>query len=327
MGILSVPFFESKQELNEKIIDVFNSIIDIFTIVFIVFVVLSYFASRILTEPLQMITQKIRKTTLSDYNEPLEWNSEDEIGLLVDEYNSMLKKLETSKKALAQNEKETAWREMAKQVAHEIKNPLTPMKLTLQMMQVKLQRQEQEVQDTFERSFDVLLTQVDTLSDIATSFSAFAKMPIPETERFEISSVLKETIDLYRNNRDVDLLVNITKGSFFVLGDKKLMGRIFTNLVLNAIQAGHHERRTQIEINLSKSSQDFILIEIKDNGQGIDEEIKEKIFVPNFTTKLEGSGIGLAVAKRGVEHAGGRIWFETELEIGTSFFIEIPLVD
>lgn len=327
MGILSIPFFDSKNELDEKMVDVLSTIMNIFTTIFIIFLVISYFASQVLTDPLRLITQKIRKTTLHEKNEPLEWNSKDEIGLMVDEYNKMLVNLEKSKEALARSEKESAWREMARQVAHEIKNPLTPMKLTLQMLEVRLQRQDEEVQETFARYFKTLLTQVDTLSDIATSFSSFAKMPIPKRERFEISSVLKETISLYSNNKNIDLETNLASGDFYVLGDKKLMGRIFTNLVLNAIQSVDGETRPMVEINLTRSPQRNMRIEVKDNGSGIPEDIRKKVFVINFTTKESGSGIGLAVAKRGIEHAGGHIWFETEEGKGTSFFIDLPLME
>lgn len=327
LGIVSIPFFDVKYALDKRIIEVLSIIIQIFTVLFIVFVAISFFASTILTVPLRLIRQKLQKTTLNEENEPLDWQSDDEIGLLVQEYNQMIEKLEVSKEALARSQKETAWREMAKQVAHEIKNPLTPMKLTLQLMQMKIERLEGDVQDAFKNSFDTLLTQVDTLSDIATSFSSFAKMPMPVTERFEVSIVLQETLQLYRTNPNIDLETNVLEGSHFVLGDRKLMGRILTNLMLNAIQAVPSEvRRPQIKVSMIENASEKIIIEIKDNGNGIEDEIREKIFVPNFTTKVEGSGIGLAVAKRGIEHAGGKLWFETEENVGTSFFIELPKV-
>lgn len=327
LGIVSIPFFDVQYASDKKIIEVLSIIIQIFTVLFIVFVGLSFFASNILTVPLRLIRQKLQKTTLNEENEPLDWQSDDEIGLLVQEYNQMIEKLEVSKEALARSEKETAWREMARQVAHEIKNPLTPMKLTLQLMQVKIERLDEGIQEAFKRNFDTLLTQVDTLSDIATSFSSFAKMPMPVTERFEVSVVLQETLQLYRTNPDIDLETTVLEGSHFVLGDRKLMGRILTNLMLNAIQSVPSEiRRPKIQVSMLENSSEKIIIEIKDNGNGIEDEIREKIFVPNFTTKVEGSGIGLAVAKRGIEHAGGKIWFETEENVGTSFFIQLPKV-
>jgi nitrogen fixation/metabolism regulation signal transduction histidine kinase len=306
-------------------IEVLSTIMNIFTAIFLCFLVFSYFASRILTVPLRLITQKIQKTTLHDYNEPLEWESDDEIGLLVNEYNRMLVKLEESKQALSRSEKESAWREMAQQVAHEIKNPLTPMKLTLQHLQRTLLNGNGSLnKNSAEKSFITLLDQVDTLNDIATSFSAFAKMPTPKEEVFEIGAVVRKTIELYSNDSDVEISTDIAPGECYVKGDQQLMSRIFTNLIINGIQSVPNGRRPHIFIGLQKNVHN-ILVEIRDNGVGIPENIRNKIFIPNFSTKYAGSGIGLAVAKRGVEHAGGIIWFESEESKGTSFFIQLPL--
>lgn len=326
LGFVSIPFFDAQATLNQKLLTVLATIINIFASIFIVFVVLSYFASQILTVPLRLITQQIRKTTFSNYHEPLEWNSDDEIGLFVSEYNKMLRKLDRSKDEIARSHRETAWREIAQQVAHEIKNPLTPMKLTIQHMQMRLQNQGEKVRSLFERSFDTLISQIDILSDIATSFSSFAKMPIPISERFELTTILKDTQNLYVNE-NIDLDVEIEKGQFYIRGDRKLMGRIFTNLIKNAIEAVPEDRKPEIHIKLSNPIDGLVMIEVQDNGLGIPEEVQEKIFMPNFSTKSTGSGIGLAIAKRGIEHAGGRIWFETEEEIGTSFFMELPLIE
>ena len=325
LAILSIPFFDAEDERQKKLIDVLTTIINIFTIVFIIFVAISYFASHILTEPLSLITQKIRKTTLYAYNEPIQWDSDDEIGLMVNEYNKMLVKLEENKQALAQTEKESAWREMAKQVAHEIKNPLTPMKLTLQHLQMRIRSESPDLEKLTARPFETLLTQIDLLSDIATSFSAFARMTIPKNEVFDISEVLRQTLQLYESNQEIHLIRMIEKGRFQVRGDKQLMSQIFTNIILNAIQAVPNERSPEICISLY-SQDNMAHIEIRDNGSGIPEEVRAKVFLPNFSTKFTGSGIGLALAKRGIEHAGGKIWFETQANIGTCFFIELPLV-
>ncbi len=322
LGILGLPFFESQKESEQQIINVLATILNVFTFTFIGLLLLSYFASHFLTEPLRMITQKLRGTTLSIHNEPLEYKSDDEIGLLVGAYNKMLVQLEESKEALSKSEKESAWREMAKQVAHEIKNPLTPMKLTLQ----HIRRVISENNPRIDKSLETLLMQVDILSDIATSFSSFANMPIPQNEEFEISEVLRQTVNLYDNDSNAKILMNIPEGQFFVNGDQALMGRIFTNLIINGIQAVPNGRLAEIVIFLKQSGTHNVLIEITDNGVGIGEAIRHKVFLPNFSTKFTGSGIGLALAKRGIEHAGGKIWFETEDGLGTSFFIELPLL-
>jgi two-component system, NtrC family, nitrogen regulation sensor histidine kinase NtrY len=325
LGILSVPFFDSKLELEQQVILVFTRIVNIFTFVLICSLILSYFASKWLTFPLRLITQKIRRTTLSEYNEPLTWHSNDEIGLMVGEYNRMLENLEESKKALSKSEKESAWREMAKQVAHEIKNPLTPMKLTLQHLRRMLDKEMPDNGSFVEKPINSLLHHVDTLSDIAESFSAFAQMPAPVNAKFEISSLLKQTVSLYLGHEGGTIETEIEEGEFYVIGDAQWMGRIFSNLIINGFQAVPEDRNPVICVGLKQIDNQKILLEFKDNGMGIPENIKEKVFVPNFSTKFTGSGIGLAIAKRGVEHAGGKIWFETEENVGTSFYIELPL--
>jgi len=244
----------------------------------------------------------------------------------VGEYNRMLENLEESKKALSRSEKESAWREMAKQVAHEIKNPLTPMKLTLQHLKRMLEKAMPGNGAFIEKPINTLLHHVDTLSDIAQSFSAFAQMPAPASEKIEVSSILRQTVGLYANEESGKIETDIEEGEFFVTGDAQWMGRIFSNLIINGMQAAPAGRKALIKVSLRKTGAQRLLIEFRDNGTGIPENIREKIFIPNFSTKFTGSGIGLAVAKRGVEHAGGKIWFETEENVGTSFFIELPLI-
>lgn len=321
LGIIGIPFFESQRKSEQQIIAILSTIMNVFTFTFIGLLVLSYFASRILVKPLQLITQKIRRTTLGN-NEPLAYKSEDEIGLLVNAYNQMLIKLEESKEALSRSEKESAWREMARQVAHEIKNPLTPMKLTLQHLQRIFSLEKPQLLN----SINSMIGQIDTLSDIATSFASFANMPIPKNERFDMAAVVKETVTLYENNENASINLAIPAGEYFVMGDKKLMSRIITNLIINGIQAVQGEQTPQIAVNLRTLGKEKVILEVKDNGAGIPEEIGQKVFLPNFTTKNTGSGIGLALAKRGIEHANGSIWFETEENKGTSFFVEMPLI-
>jgi signal transduction histidine kinase len=326
LGILSIPFFESKQELDKQIIDVLTTILNIFVSIFLVFLLLSYLVSKLLTVPLDMITQKLRRTNLSTQNEPIAWNSHDEIGLLIGEYNRMLVKLEESKDALSRSEKESAWREMAQQVAHEIKNPLTPMKLSIQHLQRALKDKRDNINEMFEKSLPVLLDQVNTLSEIATSFSAFAKMPIPKHEHFEITGVFASITRLHSADQNVSLKVKMAPGPVFITGDQQLLGNIISNLIINAIQSVPAGRVPEIEADLIRSEK-FIQVRIKDNGTGIPESIREKVFLPNFSTKYSGSGLGLALAKRGVEHAGGKIWFETIEGTGTTFFIELPIAE
>ena len=329
IGLLSIPFFESRNEVEQQIIQVLTNMMNIFTFVFIAFLIISYLASMLLTYPLKYITQKIKRTSLSDYNEPLSWESNDEIGLMVGEYNRMLVNLEASKAALARTEKESAWREMAKQVAHEIKNPLTPMKLSLQHLKRRLQEEyrtgmdAQEVQ-AVEKPVDNLLLQVDTLNDIASSFSSFAQMPIPKSELYELEAVVRKTVGLYEDGQqEIDLAIQ--GANFWVVGDEQLMGRILSNLIINAKQSVPREQKACIKVSLQRAGLDRLILKVSDNGTGIARDIQNKVFMPNFSTKYAGSGIGLAVAKRGIEHAGGRITFDSKEGVGTTFFIELPV--
>ncbi len=325
-AVVAVPFFESEEELNALISDVLGSVFNAFVVIFILFLIISFLVTKNLTLPFRLLTQKLKATNLED-NEPMEWASKDEIGLLVNEYNQMLYKLEASKKVLASNEKETAWREMAKQVAHEIKNPLTPMKLTLQHL-LRLEREGKlEDADKLKKSLETLIHQVDALSGIASSFSTFAKMPLPNNERMNFKEVLSKVMELFKTDKRMEL--EFQDDSYTeqipILGDDKLFGRVISNLIINGMQAVEPGKKPQIRVWLWLSDR-AVFLEISDNGKGIPEELRDKIFIPNFSTKSQGSGLGLAIAKSGVETAGGKIWFETEVGKGSTFFLTFPLL-
>ncbi len=326
IGILSIPFFGSQEAIEENLTGLVINILSIFTIIFISFIFLSFFVSNYLTFPLKFLTERIRRTSLTGSNEPIRYESQDEIGQLINEYNNMLLKLEESKKALAQSEKEAAWREMAKQVAHEIKNPLTPMKLTLQHLKMRIGGNPEE-KAKLEKSLNSLLHNIETLSDIATSFSNYAQMPVPEKEKFDIVGLLRQTVNIYiTNEEDVDIGMSIPDREILVEGDPGWIGRSISNLIINGIQAVEKGKKPRIVIVLKEVEPNKILISVADNGQGIQDEIKDKIFMPNFSTKYSGSGIGLAIAKRAIDHAQGKIWFETKTKVGTTFYIQLPIM-
>jgi two-component system nitrogen regulation sensor histidine kinase NtrY len=330
LGYVGIPFFDSQKELDNKLTELFTTILNIFTLMFLVFLGLAFVATRQLTAPLKLLTQRLMRTTLTGENEVLDYRSnDDEIGLLVSEYNAMLGKLEASKRELAAQEKEAAWREMARQVAHEIKNPLTPMKLSLQYLQKAIAERRPNAEELIGRISQTLITQIDVLSDIATSFSTFTNLPTMRPVRLDVVAVLRHCADLFRQNDGAEhgeLLLHLPPdGTSIVFADESLLVRTFNNLLLNAKQAVPPGRTPRQEVGLQASGTDKVLITIADNGSGIAAEVREQIFRPNFTTKATGSGIGLAVAKRGIESAGGRIWFETEEGVGTTFFIELPL--
>lgn len=326
IGVVGIPFFDAKPVLDRQVTDVVASILSVFAWLFLILLVISYFASNILTNPLQLVAQKLKKTNLDKLNDPLEWNSDDEIGLLMREYNKMLRKLEDSKVALSMSEKQTAWREMAKQVAHEIKNPLTPMKLSIQQLQRTITIDNPKAKERIERALNSLTEQIDNISDIATSFSEFAKMPVPRNEVFDLVSVVQKISDLYAEDDNISLNAYLKERVAYVLGDRQFMSRVITNLVINGIQSVPKDRKPIINLRLYRNDDDnVVIIEVQDNGNGIPENIRQRVFMPNFSTKIGGSGLGLAMAKRGVEHAGGNIWFETQDNRGTTFFIDLPL--
>ena len=324
-AVVAIPFFESEEELNSLTSNVLGNVFNAFVVIFILFLIISFLVTKNLTLPFRLLTQKLKVTNLEN-NEPMYWSSKDEIGLLVNEYNQMLSKLEASKKVLASTEKESAWREMAKQVAHEIKNPLTPMKLTLQHL-LRLEREGKlEDADKLKKSLETLIHQVDALSGIASSFSTFAKMPLPNNELMNFKEVLLRVLELFKTDKRMEL--EFQDDSFTdqisILGDDKLFGRVISNLIINGMQAVEPGKKSHIRIWLWLTDR-AVFLEISDNGKGIPVELRDKIFIPNFSTKSQGSGLGLAIAKSGVETAGGQIWFETEVGKGTTFFLTFPL--
>ncbi len=324
-GFIGIPFLDSEKELEVKLIELITTTMNIFTIMFIVFILLTYFASRALTVPLRMLANKLNRTSLTGKNEMLAYKGADEIGMLVNEYNRMLLTLEQNKLDLAMQEKEAAWREMARQVAHEIKNPLTPMKLSLQYLQKAIAEKKPNTEQLIDKISHTLITQINILNDIATSFSNFTSMPEPKAEPTDVAAALRKAADLHNNPATAVFTAAIPCEEVIVLGDESLLMRTFNNLLLNAVQAVPASRKPHIELKLEVREGREALISIKDNGSGIPADIRQKVFVPNFSTKYTGSGIGLAVAKKGIENAGGRIWFESEEEQGTVFYISLPL--
>ena len=331
LGYVGIPFFDSEKALNTKLTELFTTILNIFTLMFLIFLGLAYVAARQLTAPLTLITEKLTQTTLTGENELLDYrSSDDEIGLLVREYNAMLTKLEASKRELAAQEKEAAWREMARQVAHEIKNPLTPMKLSLQFLQKAIAERRPNSEELIGRISQTLITQIDVLSDIATSFSTFTNLPAMRPERLNVADILRRCASLHQPDTDdgaldLNLPPDAETGRYVVYADENLLVRTFNNLLINARQAVPEGRAPHINVSLAYVGAGNVRVAIRDNGAGISDDVREKIFVPNFTTKETGSGIGLAVARRGIESAGGKIWFETRVGEGTDFFIELPL--
>lgn len=323
IGILGIPFFQSAYSLEKVQIDILANILTIFALIFIGLVILSYFVSQWLTFPLKFITQSLSKTSLVKTNQPLIWNADDEIGLMVKEYNQMLFKLGESKAELEQTQRERAWREIAQQVAHEIKNPLTPMKLTLQQLERSIEKGSGSADKTG-KAVASLLTQIETLNEIASSFSSFARMPEPVMQPIDLVSLLKRITDLHAYAGD--LAFNSSIKEAMISGDEQLLGRTFSNIIINAFQSAQPGRVMQVKVNLTREDNSYV-VAIADNGKGIQPHEAERIFSPYFTTKQSGSGLGLAISKQAIEQMKGRIWFETEGGRGSTFYIQLPVLE
>jgi signal transduction histidine kinase len=268
----------------------------------------------------------MKEVNLEKRNEEIVWNRQDEIGELVNEYNKMVKKLDVSAQMLAKSEREGAWREMARQVAHEIKNPLTPMKLNLQYLQRAIDNNSPEVKNISLYVASILLEQIEHLSQIASDFAQFANIGNARNQLFDVNNTLENVATLYSANEKVKTITNLYPYELLIEGDKTQINRLFTNLIQNAVQAVPDSRKAVIEIT-SKLVANKATVSIKDNGIGIAAEMYSKIFTPNFTTKTSGTGLGLAMCKGIVEKMNGTIWFETQEEKWTVFFVELPIVE
>ncbi|MBL7719573.1 MAG: HAMP domain-containing histidine kinase [Flavipsychrobacter sp.] len=322
-GYLNVPYFASEKYLESQISNILVTLINLYAFIFLISSMLTGLLTRWLTRTFDIIINQFSRINLQK-NEQIEWPYNDEIGTLVREYNKMVKKVEENAVILAQNERESAWREMARQVAHEIKNPLTPMKLNIQYLQQALRNDHPNAKQMADKVSTSLIEQIDNLSYIASEFSNFAKMPEARPEELVINDLLNVALELYLNEPTVRVRLDKTEEALVVFTDKSQLLRVFTNLLENAIQSIPEDRDGRVHVILSRDG-DNALISVRDNGQGIDEDIAERIFQPYFTTKSSGTGLGLAMTKKIIEFWQGQIWFDTVEGEGTTFFIRLPL--
>lgn len=322
---LNLPYFAKQSDLEKEISTFLVALINVYVLLFALSVLAAIFISNYLTHPLRLIQEKMRQVKLGRKSDAIEWKNKDEIGSLVSEYNRMIVELAASAEKLAQSERESAWREMAKQVAHEIKNPLTPMRLSMQLFQRAYSDKAPDMDQKVDRLAKTMLEQIDTLASIATAFSDFAKMPRPNNEGMDLKELAKNAISFFHETSETTdfHFEDNSIETAWICADKEQLLRVFNNLFRNAIQAIPEERKGRIDVTLSKQGKNFI-IAVKDNGTGIADEVIDKIFVPNFTTKTAGMGLGLAMVKNIVESCNGHIWFETVKDKGTTFFVSFP---
>ncbi|MCG8578977.1 MAG: ATP-binding protein, partial [Bacteroidales bacterium] len=243
---------------------------------------------------------------------------------LVKEYNRMVDEISESAEKLAKSEREMAWREMAKQIAHEIKNPLTPMKLSVQYLTKAWDNQREDFDSFLKRVSNTLIEQIDQLHIIANEFSDFAKMPQAKRTKVNIIEKLTNTAALFEKSEPgIQFIYDIKKKESIVFADPDQLISVFNNVIKNAVQAIPTERQGVIRITCQVVGVNT-QISISDNGRGISTEVKDKIFTPNFTTKSSGMGLGLAIVKNILNNSGGTVWFETNEDIGTTFYIQLP---
>jgi len=323
---LNIPYFESQNKLQDEISNFLVTIINLNAFIFLVAGIIALFITNSITRSFSLISDKMKKINLETSNEEIIWNRKDEIGALVEEYNKMVKKLDISAEMLAKSEREGAWREMARQVAHEIKNPLTPMKLNLQYLQMAIDKNSSDVKNISLYVAQILLEQIEHLSQIASDFSQFAKIGNSKNQIFNVNEMLENSITLYSTNDKIKVEADLYPDELLIEADKTQINRLFTNLLQNAVQSVPEFRPVVLKIK-SGFYDHKVLISIMDNGIGIRADMVNKIFAPNFTTKTSGTGLGLAMCKGIVETLNGKIWFETREGEWTCFYVELPIVN
>ena len=323
IGILHLPYYEENSFYDMELREFLLRLAAVYLFMLLLAIGLAYFISKYITRSLQTITEKLGQTRLARTNEKiLIEDPSAEISQLVDSYNAMIDELEFSAAKLARSEREQAWREMAKQVAHEIKNPLTPMRLSVQSFERKFDPGDPEVEGKVREFAKTLIQQIDTLSSIASAFSNFAEMPAQQNETLNVTEVVKLAVDIFN-----EPYIHFMSGEETLIAkmDRTQLIRVITNLVKNAIQAVPEVPNPRIVVSVS-SEESMAKISVADNGKGIDQEFRDKIFEPKFTTKSSGMGLGLGMVKTIVETYGGSISFTSQAGKGAVFTIRIPKV-
>ncbi len=324
LGILNLPYIQDDGFYERELRNFLIRLGQVYSFMLLIAFALAYFLSSYITKSLKSISLRITATNLNQKNEKIETDdSSSEVNLLIEAYNSMVDKLEESALLLAQSEREQAWREMAKQVAHEIKNPLTPMRLTVQSFERKFDANDPDVKQKLKDYSDTLIQQIDTMSSVASAFSNFASMPAQQNETLNAVSVIELALEIF--NKDF-ITFEAEEKEIITLIDRTQLIRIITNLVKNAIQAIPEE---QVEKKITvrvKEDNHAVLIQVIDNGKGIEGQNIPRIFEPKFTTKSSGMGLGLGIIKNIIENYKGTITFESEIGKGTIFTVTLPLI-
>ncbi len=321
IGILGMPYYEDNTFYDRELREIFIRLGTVCFLMLLVAVALAYFISKYITRSLEKVSSMMNKTDLTKRNKKIFIKDHSsEIGKLVASYNAMIDELEQSATKLARSEREQAWREMAKQVAHEIKNPLTPMRLSVQSFQRKFDINDPDIHKKVTEYSKTLIQQIDTMTNIASAFSNFAKMPAQQNETLNVVEIVKLALDIFTE----DYIHFISDEEKIIAKlDRTQLIRVVTNLVKNAIQALPETTSPRILVSVA-SEEDQVKITIADNGVGIEDEFRDKIFEPKFTTKSSGMGLGLGMVKNIVESYKGSINFTSQAQKGTVFTVRFP---
>jgi signal transduction histidine kinase len=325
IGIVNLPYFARQSEYTESYYIMLSYLLNIYVIIGIIGTLIAITFSKYLTRPLVLLHDSISNISIDKHNEKIKYDKNDEIGLLIKEYNRMVEKLEQSAELLKLSERESAWRDVAKQIAHEIKNPLTPMKLNVQYLEKSFKNNDPEFASKIDSVSKSLIAQIDTLNNVAEMFSNFANTKSMQFGKVDLHKILVSSVNLF--NKEKHLKINLkfeeSKSSFKTYGSEKDILRVVNNILKNAIQAVDHSNSGEVNISVNKKSK-FIEVVITDNGKGISDEMKSNIFQPYFTTKTSGTGLGLAIVKNIMNEIGGKVTFKSELLKGTSFILNFP---
>jgi nitrogen fixation/metabolism regulation signal transduction histidine kinase len=325
VAFLNLPYFRMQSVLAKEISNLAVAVINFTLLLIVITMSIAVFISGRLTTPLRMLGEGLASVGIGRKSDHLSYNGKDEIGELVKQYNVMVDEIEISAQKLADSEREYAWREMAKQIAHEIKNPLTPMKLNVQQLLKSWNDKAPGFDKTLERFTMNQIEYIDNLSSIATAFSSFAKMPASKPAEVNLLDQIRLTLELFKNTSNVIFQVEWpVEEKIIVFIDKEQLNGIFSNLFKNGIQSIPADREGIISVGINVAKH-RVTVSVGDNGTGIPEDLRKKMFTPNFTTKSSGMGLGLSIVKKYVESSNGRIWFESEDDKGSVFFVELPL--
>lgn len=326
LAYLNVQYISRQDEFENQISAFLLAIIDIMVLMLAISTILAITVSNRLTRPLKYIQDSLKNVQIGAQYKPIKYEGTDEIGELVKEYNKKVAELQQNAETMAKTERESAWREMAKQVAHEIKNPLTPMKLSIQHLKRSVKVEDEESAEKLDRVSKSLIEQIDALTKIANEFSNFAKMPKANELELNLSEILKNAVAVFSeyDEHEIELELEFDEPAM-IWADKDLLLRVFNNLIKNGIQAAEVDESAHVIVRLSASADTFE-VQVSDNGKGISDEAKDRIFVPYFTTKSKGTGLGLAMSKQIVENMKGSIRFESEVNKGTTFYVTFPKI-